>query len=117
MASDVPEHHSDGSMSTEVDALDGKRYEVRVWAIPEGSWDPTPVRGLRGRLIKLAGGAVERERFRVFVYPAGGGPVLGAKLLAGPALDDALLECSRMVSRSGLDEFDDVHFGYGDGAG
>jgi hypothetical protein len=48
MASDIPEHHSGGSMSTEVDAPEGKRYEVRVWAMSESWLESTPVRALRG---------------------------------------------------------------------
>jgi hypothetical protein len=54
-----------------------------------------------------------QHRFRATVSPAGGGPIVAAKVLTDRTVGDALLGCAGMVSGSGLDDFDQVDFKYG----
>ena len=115
----IPAHHSDGSMSTEVDAPDGARYEVRLWPLSQANILEAPVRGVRGVLLRLSGGGSPprgHQWFRAAVSPVGGGPVVGAKLRSDRTLENALLGCSEMLARSGLSDFDEVPFRYGNSA-
>ena len=113
MEPDIPEHHPDGSISALVAAPDGARYEVHVW--PVENYTELPVRGLRGLFWRLGRGSLAegQHRFRATVSPAGGGPIVAAKVLTDRTVGDALLGCAGMVSGSGLDDFDQVDFKYG----
>lgn len=68
-------------------------------------------------LLRLSGGESPphgHQWFRAAASPAGGGPIVGAKMLSDRALEDALLEYSEMLARGGLKSFDEVQFRYGD---
>jgi len=115
----LPEQNPDGSMTSLVEAPDGVGYRVLVRPVPEANTIQIRRRGLTGLLLRAlnADAAASlpegHQRFMSLVEPAEGGLPVGAKMLSAAGVHDALLECVTMLTREGLEKFDEVNAHYG----